>query len=307
MGSKNNIMKTVNQSDFNLNHDNEHIKVFSKQMLKGRLFIGTYEEERYVSLLNSYRSVVTISNEERDLTEDLEIVRRRIEDYYVTEHWNGITTPNMVGVPARYSLWTELPSGNTFGIYWFKISAVKFRNNEAIVKLKIVRSFKNLTFQDEISEPDLITCVKLADIRENGKNFLKNIGHNFLSTTTFTFSNIISSRNVKDAFVFMFLLSTSICLGIIKLLEYSCEFLLKLMRECSEFTKSASPIIIAFINFVGKSVLGLYMLAACLWRDRKVTHYNNINQGYTMRPISSYPLKALPSPRRHNVVIEEVE
>ena len=302
------MVKTVNQSDlFNLSHIREHVKIFSKQMLKGRLFVGSYEEERYVSLLNSYRSVVTIPNEEIDLTRDLQIVRRRIEDYYTTEHWNGITTPNMVGVPARHSLWVKLPSGNNFGMYWFKIATVKFRDNEAIVKLKIVRPYRNVTFQGEVNEPDLITCVKLAGIRENGINILKNIGHNFLSTATFTFGNVISSQNIKSAFVFMFLLCTSIFLGIVKLMEYSCEFLLKFMRECSEFTKSASPIVIAFINFVGKSVMGLYMLVACLWRDSKVTHYNNVNQGYAVQPISSYRMKALPAPRRHNVLIEEIE
>lgn len=285
-----------------LSFDEKRVQIFAKQMLSGRLFMGAFQEKRYVESLNNYRDVICISREEQELIHDITVVKQRIDDLYPGNHWVGITSPDMAGAPASYSVWVELPEDVTFGAYWFRIRKLKFRQNEVCLRVKIVRAinhdanhqsgdaeevFSNNTFSSE----DILNNVK-QNINEKLHYFLKNV-------TTFS--------NFKESIKFLFMLLATLITCLFEILKHLSEFLLKFMNEFSKFLKSSAPIFQIFANLIDRLFRTLCMLIAVLIR------------GQTPRPPPPNPydqpryipyqnLKALPAPtRRRGVIIEEIE
>ncbi|GJQ69067.1 hypothetical protein Trydic_g6231 [Trypoxylus dichotomus] len=167
-----------------LSFDEKRVHIFAKQMLHGRLFIGSFQERRYVESLNAYRDVVCISREEQELIQDILTVKQKVEELHPNNHWVGITTPDIIGTPASYSLWVELPENTPFGAYWFKIRRMKFNINESCLRIKVIRPItqdahrtkesKEQTTSDNLSFEDTYANVR-EDINEKLHYFLQNI------------------------------------------------------------------------------------------------------------------------------------
>lgn len=280
-----------------LTFDERRVQLFAKQMLQGRLFMGTFQEKRYVDSLGVYRDVVTISREEQNVIQDVLTVKQRVEELYSNEHWVGITTPETIGAPASYSLWVELPEGTTFGLYWFKIKRVKFDNNETCLRIKIIRSV-NQDIQKAARETNEQNC-------NDAKDILKNIKGDVNDTLTYFLNNITTFANFKETLVFLFMLLATLSMSLFELLKCASEFSLKFMNEFSNFLKSAAPIFQILANLVDRLFKTLCMLILYLVKGSSARPQNV----YPQRQYIPYQnLRALPAAtKRRGVIIEEIE
>ncbi|KAF2893004.1 hypothetical protein ILUMI_13180 [Ignelater luminosus] len=297
----------------------KQLQLFVKQMLQSRLFIGNFQEKRYVDSLQSYRDVIVISNEETDLVRDLEVVKNRLYGFYGQDLWIGITGPDMVGAPAGNCLWVELPD-EIFGSYWYKISKVRFRPNEVLLRLKVIRpvSTNIPASTDSFTTPKKTSkCNTDNADGENNENeqednpiklLQRSLNESFISAKNslcLFLTTVVTIRNTKEAIKFSSVLLAALLTGAVRFFEYLGDFTIKFMREASVFLKAASPIIIACINLIGKIIGGFYLLILGIWRDRKgppptySSPYVNRNgnlHGYN----TVYFRRALPMPPRDN-------
>lgn len=119
----------------------DYVKTFSKRMLKTQLFMGTYEEKRFVQPLNAYRDVVRVHSDEKTFIENLLTVKHKAQsELGEFLPWIGITEPNMIGAPMGYCLWVILPV-EVFGSYWFQVKSVRCSTME-VIRVKLLISQK---------------------------------------------------------------------------------------------------------------------------------------------------------------------
>ncbi|GLH05449.1 Uncharacterized protein GBIM_11048 [Gryllus bimaculatus] len=288
--------------------EEQQVQIFAKQMLAKRIFVGHYQERRYVGALNSYRDIVCVTESENDLPRDLNIVKKRIEQFYPSDViWTGITGPEMVGAPAGYSLWVKL-NNIPFGHYWFQIREVKFIENlEICVRLKCLRSVDvdggfgirastnsekqtlNLdSQQDETQEKeDSSKIISSFDFQKLLVS-VKDINyHDTLNHWISALSLLFTFHNMRQMLSFLVILVISAVTGFFKFVAFLGDFSLRLMREISVFVNACTPIVLGIIDFFSKCVGGLFILITLLWRGSTP---NNAFQNF--QP----PQRALPAP-----------
>lgn len=93
-------------------------------MLKTRVFLGQYQEKRFVDAVKNYRDLIVINHTEREVIRDFEAVRDRVlREYGGTQQvvWFGYTSASMIGAPSGSCIWTELNESIPFGEYWFQV------------------------------------------------------------------------------------------------------------------------------------------------------------------------------------------
>lgn len=237
------------------------VKEFAKAMLKGRLFIGTFQEKRLVADLAAYRDVVIVSKEEHFLTRDLESVKKRLQK--CNTRWVGITTPDTIGAPAGHALWVELTE-EVFGTYWYKIQSVKFRRNEILLKLKTIRP---VTIEStEATAAATVKDVGSQNCRESFSQFFDPSGVKDVVSHLF---GEITARDVKNGITFVFVLLMTLFGGGVNFLCHASDYLLKLMHEMSKMITALTPIFIALIEAVTKIVGGFYLLIAMMWKSSR--------------------------------------
>lgn len=264
-----------------LKHDEQHLYNFVNTMLRGRLFIGNFQEKRYVANLKEYRDVIVVSAEEKELLVDLDVVKKRLGNSF-KEKWIGITTPKTIGAPAGYCMWVDLPE-EVFGRYWYKIRSVSFRKNEILLKIKPVRAIslntsleeRNTTKTNQVSsETDDKEPTTKADINKRVKEFI---------------SGVITWENVKETTKFLILLTGTVFVALIEGGKYFAEFSLKFTRELSNLIKALTPFAIACVRFMEKIVGGLYILVAMIFRDfRKPQQAINVVPSRPMLTFTPY-------------------
>ncbi|XP_049805640.1 uncharacterized protein LOC126248577 isoform X2 [Schistocerca nitens] len=117
----------------------EQALIFAKKLLCNKVFLGHYQERRYVDSLKSYRDVVLIDEGESDLKSQLDIVKQHMAIYCGTSiSWIGITGPDVIGAPNGYAVWVKLHE-MPFGKYWFQIKNIKISQScEVVISLKRV-------------------------------------------------------------------------------------------------------------------------------------------------------------------------
>jgi len=276
--TRSNDSSTSSENQSKASEKERDLQLFVKQMLLSRLFIGSFQEKRYVDSLQSYRDVISIASEEMELIRDMEVVRKRIRGFYSQDHWIGITGPDMVGAPAGHCVWVELPD-EIFGNYWYKISKVKFRPNETLLRLKVIRPVAATDTSTNIKRLS-IASPKDTDNEGTDRNTdvmsFQNLQNSFTAMKDVTVNSILSFmstvmtiQNTKEAVKFTSVLFVAVVTGTVQLLEYLGDYSIKFMREFSQIIKAVTPIIIAFINLIGKIIGGFYLLILSMWRDRK--------------------------------------
>lgn len=299
-------------SSRDIGDDEKQVHIFVKQMLQSRLFVGKFQEKRYVDSLQSYRDLILIDKDETDFIRALEIVKKRVRKFYGPNHWIGITEPNSIGAPVGNCVWAEL-SDEIFGSHWYKIAKVKFNPNEVLIRLKVVRpattgARDTPNIQLRHSTPVQANSKQVSsewEINfEEKLNNLKIIAKDYL--TSF-FTTVLTFHNTKEALKFISVLIVVIFTGSIQFLEYLGNFSIRFMRELSNFTHAATPIVIAFINLIGRIVGGFYLLILGMWRDRKSApsiYQGNIHTVSQSMPNynTGYYRRALPAPTRYQNV-----
>lgn len=281
--------------------EGQEIKIFAKQMLINRFFLGHYKERRFVESLGSYRDVVVVTESEYDLQRDLCTVRKRLTNFYTSpKTWVGITGPDCVGAPAECAVWVKLHN-LAFGHYWFQIRQVKFVDNEMILRLKCARPVDvTSTNTTKFSESEGVegtrqetseTGTANADSGDNWDKVKQKWG-DIMEEIMTNFVSVITLPNAKRLVRFMAVLIVACVTGILHSVRCVGDYSLQVMREISVFIQASTPICIAVIEFAAKCVGGFYLLIAMVWRGASSRHPHADWQPHK---------RALPMPPKMNI------
>jgi len=114
-----------------MTNNDDYIATFAKQLLENVTFTGVHENTKEISDLNQVMQTVLINGKETQFINDLQTVRKRIQAFYSKDYWIGFG-----GEPKDQILVENL---NVIrGTYVFLVEAVEFRENEILLKLKVV-------------------------------------------------------------------------------------------------------------------------------------------------------------------------
>lgn len=69
-------------SNTSIDDTEKAFQIVIKQLLQATVFIGYYKERRFVELLNDYRDVIVISDNDLKIKQNLSAVLKRIELHY---------------------------------------------------------------------------------------------------------------------------------------------------------------------------------------------------------------------------------
>lgn len=248
----------------------DRLQTFSKQMLKTRTFLGHYQENRLVQSLNAYRALVVISKTDESLAKDIQTVRQRIKTFYShnPDYWMGYTDSDMIGAPHGSCIWTEL-DGVPFGEYWFQIKTVRFRNSEAIIKLKMLKPMHDV--EESIRQEHRIKENQATyDSGELAKDFQellvmwrKSCAEYFL----WLFSQQITAQNIASVLKFICLIILAAGTASIHGLMYLGAFTLRFMAEFRKLVNVSMPFLLKALDLLSKVIGGFYLLLAMIWRD----------------------------------------
>lgn len=253
-----------------MNNEEQYLHDFVNSILKGRIFIGRFQEKRYVSHLKDYRDVIVVNPDEKDLHIDLRVIKKRLSNT-CKDKWIGITTPDTIGAPVGFCLWVELPE-EVFGQYFYKVRSVRFRNNEVLLKIKPLRALVANTSMTKNNTTSETHSSKLEIFKQRLKHLILE------DVSTFIY-NTVTFNNIKETTKFLVLLLGTLLVGVIEGMKYLAEFSLKLLHELSFLMKTLTPFAIACVDMFGKVVGGFYILLAMIWRDstKPRTHVNVIS------------------------------
>ncbi|XP_034253047.1 uncharacterized protein LOC117652328 isoform X2 [Thrips palmi] len=149
------ISSTSTDVTSDLSPEEAEIRNFVKKRLGKRLFLGHYQERRYVDTLRLYRDVVVLHKSETELQVDIERVQLKLISFYRGGKWLGITSPDTIGAPAAgHCLWTKLQDV-AFGFYWFQIRQIRFEDNAVEVRLKVIRKVNEEVIAPAAAAPSL--------------------------------------------------------------------------------------------------------------------------------------------------------
>lgn len=272
-------------------------------MLKTRTFLGHYQENRLVQGLQAYRSLVVISKTDESLPKDIQLVRQRIKSFYLhkPEFWMGFTDSSMIGVPHGSCIWTEL-DGIPFGEYWFQIKTVRFRNNEALIKLKVLKPMddveESIRQEHKIKEKqsDYDSGQIAKDFQELFEMWRRSCSEYFL----WLFSQQITAHNIASVLKFICLMALAAGTASFHGLMYLGAFTLKFMAEFRKLIDVSMPIILKALDLLSKVIGGFYLLLAMVWRDlfgrrdpptynqRSPTPYLGFRDDPPLRPTNRY-------------------
>lgn len=262
--------------------EEENLVIFCKQMLKTRVFKGSYQERRYVESLQGYRDLIVLDSCEHELKNDLKYIHHRISNFYRNpELWLGVTLPDMVGAPAGTCIWTDV-EGNPFGKYWFQIRTIRFRTNEVYIKVKPLRSVSGdaLSTGNVGSQAENDHNISMEGLtKENIVNLLLS-WKRAISTGLMNFLwNDINRENIVAAIRFTFLLFLSILAGSFELIKHLGVFSIRFFAEARLLLHTATPIILKIIELLGKVIGGFYILIAMIWRDLTGSRAREVPRG----------------------------
>lgn len=251
-------------------------------MLKSRIFLGHYQEKRYVNKLRIYKDLIVMNKNEKILCDDIAKVQSRITNFYTDQTkrqddiWLGFTHPQTIGAPAAFCIWTTLGADTdtnstiAFGEYWFQIRTIKFNECQIEIQLKVLRPVNNLTaatfaiqntFDCDSATNlinyvhDSITTVHWSQLFSSWRTAINVNAYRF-------FSEQITFENMKHAVRIAGIVLLLTITAFIHLVQYMGEFTLKFIHEFSRFLHVATPIILALIDTLSKIVGGLYILIA---------------------------------------------
>ncbi|XP_049820205.1 uncharacterized protein LOC109598499 [Aethina tumida] len=273
----------------------KEVKTFAKRMLKTSLFVGTFQEKRFVQPLGDYRDVIKINSNETDFIENLIAVKKKVESI-TPKRWIGITSPNMIGAPAGYSLWVDLQE-NILGDYWFKVKSVELLNKEFRLKLEIIRPFKVTSIQTGESSSSI------EDF--NVQEYFRSLWDSVKVHTKYFAYHTCTLSNIKDTVIFLCLLSAAIVTGTIHIVKYLMDYLLKLIKALSDLIKAVTPVLVATIKVAGNVTNTTVMSIANLVQGGAKNQPKQLYQPvYPRLHARNYRQRALPY--KSSVVITEI-
>lgn len=253
-------------------------------MVKTRVFLGHYQEKRFVDSLQSYRDLIAISSTEKDLITDLAIVKKRIVQ---AGHlvWIGLTDSSVIGAPVPPCLWTEL-DGIPFGEYWFQIKTVRFRDTEILIKLKMLRSKYSMDQQQQQQIPNTVSQPnQLVDVNAHITVLCDTVTQ--LSHDLVTW--IQQQKFDKENFIISLKVFSLLLIGAFTaswhFVQYVGKFTLQFMDIMVRLIHVSMPLLLSLVDLLKKVIGGFYLLIAMVWRDsvghRRASGFRNEYQAIT--------------------------
>lgn len=264
---------------------------FVEHTLKDRIFMGAFQEKRYVNKLNSYKDVIVLDHQEVSLCDDLCKIKNQFLSSNPSTNWMCFTEPHDIGAPAEFCIWTELDSEQsknatpneatiTFGDYWFQIKEIEFTFTTIDVKLKILRAIEPVATisatsalsraQNVIAEIDTTKIQKYVqqNIIEVDWLMLINQWWTAVNQSAYRFfSSEVNWTNIVYCIQSIAIFLVFCLKMIVGFIQYLGEFTLKLVFELTKFFRAITPISLALINLIAKIIGGFYILLAMIWRD----------------------------------------
>ncbi|XP_013197974.1 uncharacterized protein LOC106140877 [Amyelois transitella] len=251
------------------NDDWVNIKNNIKEWLKSRIFLGRYTERRLVNPIIGYRDIVLISPAETELKRDLIEATYQLKAPCTTQ-WIGITESEALGYrPNGICLWTEIEN-QPFGLFWFQIKSVKFRENEVIILLKCLRHITDSFLEveptltgEKVKETANASIADTTSIKETYSEIVE------------TLQTSLSIRNVKEFVTFLFAFVIAIFTGSTAFVNFLGNFVLALLRELSVLVKNSTPMFLGVLDFFSKIVGGFYILLAMFFKPSPQVAFQN--------------------------------
>jgi len=249
------------------NDETTQMQQFCKNLIKTKIFIGNYIQRRYVEKIDAYRDIIVINNSEVELQEDLGKVKVKIESQN-PDTWIGITNANynIIESGDSWCIWTEIDT-LPFGMYWFQIKTIRFRENEVQIKIKTIRPINTNDYNNiNVNKSKLSTSetIVIADdwyeLFYSWKNSINELGFTFLKTS-------INRNTFAAIFKFCCLLILSISAGSVHGVKYLGFFTLRLINELTKLIHVLTPLFLGVLDLITKIIGGFYILLSMIWRD----------------------------------------
>lgn len=242
--------------------EEENLLNFCKQMIKKRVFQGSYQERRYVEHLKGYRDLVVLHSKENDLKIDLRYIKNRVYNFYNNDnHWVGISLPETIGAPAGLCIWTEIDN-LAFGEYWFQIRSIRFKTNEVIIKLKALHPITANT-SGSAHEENSDTTLSPQNLYILFRAWKRSISESIM----WFLSKEINKDNILALLRFTGVLLLSLMTGSLEMIKFLGVFVIRFLAEMRNLLRVASPIILKIIDLLNKIIGGLFILLAMVWKD----------------------------------------
>lgn len=264
-----------------------NVKNYVKDLLKSRIFLGRYLERRLVDQRIGYRDIVLLSPAETELKKDLWDAEHKLKVSYPNIHWIGISDPEVIGYPAGVCLWTEIDN-QPFGVFWFQVRSVKFRDFEVIVLLKCIRHITDAFLE---VEPILTGSVDNFKGKSTPDAKIDTKLNDAYSDITINLKSLLSISNIKELLTFLFAFVIAIFTGSTAFINFLGNFILALVREMSILIKNSTPMFLGVLDFLSKIVGGFYILIAMFFKPnnptplnkRRIPYYNGPQETYNSR------------------------
>ncbi|XP_032516676.2 uncharacterized protein LOC116769643 [Danaus plexippus] len=272
------------------NMETSNTRLYIKEMLKSKIFLGRYLERRLIDESIGYRDVVLVSAAEVELKRQLLEVRQMLLSAYPSNHWIGIAESETLGYPSGVCLLTEIDN-EPLGPFWFQIRNIKFRVSEIIVTLICLRHITDSYLEIEpiltgghekplskiLNTP---TAISESNLNETFSEVIINVKNAFTLT------------NVKELLAFIFALIVATFTGGTAFINFLGNFILAFIRETSILIKNSTPMFLGFLDFLSKIVGGFYILVAMFFKPnnpkplksrRSIAYYNSQPQNCDYR------------------------
>lgn len=305
--------------------NNADVRAFAEQMLIDRIFMGDYQEKRYVTKLNAYKDLIVLNKHEKILCDDLANVKNRMLSENANA-WFGFTDPTDVGAPAVYCIWTTLDDSNRvqgpgtspnttsvgFGEYWFQIKAIRFGMHASAMELHVsvlrpidpTSSMSSGPTISSIAQQALeVDTTKIQQyVQENiievdwirlmkqWKTSINQMAYRFFATEI-TWTNLVQFIRILGLF------TIALFKWSVNFVHTLGEFTLRLVFELNRLIKTATPIILAIVSLMNKMIGGLYILLAMIWGDL----FYGENRHRKTPPVPDKPSNRAPIAYRENI------
>lgn len=278
--------------DKNTKMENRDVLAFAEQILNDRIFMGDFQEKRYVKALNKYRDLIVLNKHEKILCDDLTKVKNKL----LSENrlaYCGFTSPMELDAPGVYCIWTtidniiqttsigsQLTASVGFGEYWFQIKSIDFANaNSMEIKVTVLRPIDVTTAMSSGPSLSLIAQQALEVDTTKIQQYVQdsiNVNWSELINQWFTsinqkmycfLSTEITWQNFINCILMFGILSVALIQMSVQFVYTLGEWSIRLISELNKLIKVSTPIILAIINLFSKMIGGLYILLAMIWRD----------------------------------------
>ncbi|XP_023937385.2 uncharacterized protein LOC112045446 [Bicyclus anynana] len=258
------------------NADMLKVKEYVKSLLKTRIFLGRYLERLLADQRIGYRDIVKLSPAETDLKRDLLDAQSKLRSVFSGTHWIGITDSEAAGHSSGICLWTEIEN-QPFGVFWFQIKSVKFRDFEVIIQLKCLRHITDAFME---VEPIVLGRAEKPTIESTLNDTAKVV----ISST----KSIFTLDGLKDGVTFIFVFIIAVFTGSNAFVQFLGNFVLALVREMSNLVTKSTPLLLGCLDFLSKIVGGFYILIAMIFKPSNPNPLNRRTIAYNNRPQTTY-------------------